>query len=249
MTRAPKATKPFFLAVSGGALSWAAAQETATAGRFVVIPNGWAWFLLGFVLAVGGAALLSYIYGRLTKPQKAGKYALTACKHLFLWVAVLMALYPVIYLVGVSFNRSNALATVPPRVGNLFIRSGILPNPADFSLVQYRRVLGDTHLYDYQWLIIGAALLAVLVFVVSGPFQQRIRVERLRSYSGWATLLLAGALVLSIGAGQFYTVDPSGQRLRASSGGMMVLYIRNTLLVSGLTGLFAVLIKLLQRLS
>lgn len=54
---------------------------------------------------------------------------------------------------------------------------------------------------------------------------------------------MVAVLVLSIGAGQFYTLAADGGRLRASSGGMMVLYIRNTLLVSGLTGLFAVFIS------
>ena len=223
-------------------LSYAAAQEE-TAGRFVVVENGWVWFLAGFIVVAGVVAAASYLYGRATKPRKAVKYAVTACKHLFLWVAVLLTLYPVIYLVGVSFNRNNALATVPPKEGNLFVRSGVLPNPADFSLVQYRRVLGDTHLSDYQWVILGLALLFALIFLGLGLLRRWGRTERLRSYSGWAVLLFVAVLVLSIGAGQFYTLSPSGQRLRASSGGMMVLYIRNTLLVSGLTGLFAVFIS------
>ena len=181
--------------------------------------------------------------GAATKPQKAVKYAVNACKHLFLWVAVLLTLYPVIYLIGVSFNRNNALATVPPKEGNLLVRSGVLPNPADFSLVQYGRVLGDTHLNNPQWLIIGFVLFTALVFLATSVFRQWNWTQSLRTYSGWAILLFVAALVLSIGSGQFYTVDPGGQRLRASSGGMMVLYIRNTLLVSGLTGLFAVFIS------
>ena len=222
--------------------SYAAAQGE-TAGRFVVIPNGWAWFLAGFLLLTGVIASAAYLYGRATKPRKAVKYAVTSCKHLFLWVAVTLTLYPVIYLVGVSFNRNNALATVPPQEGNLFIRSGVLPNPADFSLVQYRRVLGDTHLSSYQWLIVSLTLLFALVFLGLGLVRRWNWTARLRSYSGWAALFFVAVLVLSIGAGQFYTLGPSGQRLRASSGGMMVLYIRNTLLVSGLTGLFAVFIS------
>lgn len=148
------------------------AAQGETAGRFVVVPNGWAWFLAAFVLAAGVLAAAAYLYGRATKPQKAAKYAVNALKHLFLWVAVLVTLYPVVYLVGVSFNRNNALATVPPREGNLFVRSGILPDPADFSLVQYGRVLGDTHLYGYQWVAVGGALLALFVFLLTSVFQR-----------------------------------------------------------------------------
>ncbi len=224
----------------------AAAQGGA--GRFVVIPYGWAWFLLFFSGAAMGVALLGYLYGRATKPGKALRYALVSSKHLILWVAVLITLYPVIYLVGVSFNRSNALATTPPREGNLLVRSGVLPNPADFSLVQYQRVLSETHLYSYQWALIALLGVTALLFIGlsalgrlgsgSGGWPLRVR-----AWSGWSMLLCVALLTLTLRAEQFYALDASGQRRSASSGGMMVLYIRNTLLVSGLTGLFAVLIS------
>lgn len=221
---------------------WAAAQGDGPA-RFIVVQNGWLWFLLGFFGVAGVLALGGYLYGRATKPQRAAAYAFSACKHLFLWVAVLFTLYPVIYLLGVSLNRNNALATVPPRAGNLLVRAGILPDPADFSFVQYARVLGDTHLHAYQWVLGGVSLLALLLFAALAPLRERVWATRLRSLSGWAILFLLGVLIFTLSAEQFYKTDATGGRLRASSGGMMVLYIRNTLLVSGLTGLFAVLIS------
>ncbi|WMT56292.1 sugar ABC transporter permease [Truepera radiovictrix] len=190
--------------------------------------------------------LCGYLYGRATKPMKAFRTAITWSKHLFLWVAVLLTLYPVIYLVGVSFGRSNALASIPPREGNLLVRAGVLPNPADFSLVQYRRVLADTHLYPYQWGLLALFTAAALLFVLLSLARRSGKegwVARLQRLSGWIMLAAVALLVVTLSAEQFYTLDASGQRRRASSGGMMVLYIRNTLLVSGMTGLFAVLIS------
>ena len=168
-------------------------------------------------------------------------------KHVVIWVAIIATLYPVIYLVGVSFNRNNALAAVPPREGNLLVRSGVIPDPADLSLVQYGRVLSESHLYAYQWALLALVAVAAFVFIAL-KLWQRVAVprdifERLGWVSGWA--LAAGVLILlvSLDPDQFYSVGADGQRLRASSGGMMVLYIRNTLLVSTVTGLFAVLLS------
>lgn len=228
-------------------LSLANAQSQADRSRFVIIPNGWLWFLLFFVLITGGIALASYLYGRLTRPGKAVSYALTSATHMFIWTAILLTLYPVIYLVAVSLNRNNALATVPPREGNILVRSGVLPDPANFSFVQYQRVLGETNLVGYQLAFITIFLLAVLALIVFALAQHAAfnsyLLARWRGYSGWAIFLSAAALVLTITPDQFYTVNEAGQRVRSSSSGMMVLYIRNTLLVSGLTGIFAVLIS------
>lgn len=108
--------------------------------RFLYVPYGWLWFLVIFAGVAGLVAAASYLYGRATRPAKARRYALASIKHVVIWVAIVLTLYPVIYLVGVSFNRNNALAAVPPREGNLLIRSGVIPDPATcllFSMSVY----------------------------------------------------------------------------------------------------------------
>ena len=221
--------------------------QSAAAARMLFIPYGWAWALLGLVLLAGVSALAGFLYGRARHPGRAGRYATAAVTHVVIWLAILVTLYPVIYLVGVSFNRNNALASVPPREGSLLVRAGLLPAVDDLSLVQYARVLSETHLYPYQlWLLgavgVAAAVMLLLTLALRAAAAGKA-LRRWRNRSGW--LLLAGvlALMVSISPEQFYRMGSSGQRLGPTTAGMMILFVRNTLLVSTLTGLFAVAIS------
>ena len=240
MTKRLVGLVPAFV-VNGVGLA-SAQQQT----RFLFVPYGWLWFLLIFAGVAGLVAAASYLYGLRTRPAKARRYALASVKHVVIWVAIVLTLYPVIYLVGVSFNRNNALAAVPPSEGNLLVRSGVLPDPADLSLVQYQRVLSESHLYAYQWVLLAVIAVAAFLFLVLKLGQRYTSTDSLKKLGwgfGWVLLSSVLVLLVSLGPDQFYTVGADGQRLRASSGGMMVLYIRNTLLVSTVTGLFAVLIS------
>ncbi len=243
-TRMARSLGCSFLATSF-ASSFALAQERR--GLFLVVPYGWLWFLLGFVVVAGGIGLAAYFYGRATRPAKAGQYAAAAATHLFIWVVILVTLYPVINLVAVSFNRSNNLNSPPPQEGNLLVRAGLLPDPSGFSLVQYTKVMGETHLFAYQWLLAGLfvlALLGVVGVALAGKMSGNpYRLERLRGWLGWLIFGTAAALVVSIGPDQFYRINEAGQRVASASDRKVILFIRNTLLVSGLTGLFAVAIS------
>ena len=225
--------------------SLALAQERR--GQFLVVPYGWLKFLIGFVVVTGGIALASYLYGRATRPTKAGQYALTAATHLFIWTVILVTLYPVINLVAVSLNRSNNLNSPPPAEGNLLVRAGLLPDPANFSLIQYVKVTSETHLYLYQWLLAGVCGLIILgligVAVAKKMKVNPYKLERPRTLLGWSLFVTAAVLVLSITPEQFYHLNEAGQRVAAASDRKFILFIRNTLLVSGVTGLFAVLIS------
>ncbi|HZW99925.1 MAG TPA: sugar ABC transporter permease, partial [Trueperaceae bacterium] len=121
------------------------APETIVRNRMLVIPGGWQRFLGAFGLAVGGVAALAYLYGLATRPLRAGRYALTMGTHVFMWVVILLVLYPVVYLVAVSFNENNTLATALPRDGNVIVRAGVVPDPGRVSTVQYTKVLQEFH--------------------------------------------------------------------------------------------------------
>jgi arabinogalactan oligomer/maltooligosaccharide transport system permease protein len=64
-----------------------------------------------------------------------------------------------------------------------------------------------------------------------------------RGFAGLAVFLSAAVLVVSITPDQFYRITETGERVRSSNERKILLYIRNTLLVSGATGLFAVIIS------
>lgn len=222
--------------------------DEVRAGQFLVIPNGWAFVFGAFFLVIAGIAGAAYAYGVAVRPGRAAAYALTAGTHMFLWGVVLATFYPVVYLLAVSFNRNDTLAAAPPREGALLVRAGVLPDPADVSTVQYQKVLEQTHILGYQWVIIGVLLLAMVgvLLLRSGARFWRLPSHQLDAWTrffGWTIFLGAAALVVTIGPEQFYGVNAAGDRTPASSEKAIILYIRNTLLVSGTTGLFAVLIS------
>lgn len=225
----------------------ATAPEVIVRQRFLVIPGGWwrALMLLGLgILTVGGTA---WLWGRSRRPLRAGRYALAAGTHLFMIAVVFLTMYPAVYLLSVSLNRSNSLAGALPTEGSLLVRAGVWPDPADFSWIQYQKVIGATHVLWYQWILI-AAVVAALSFLVGLTVRHRTRpmilsrLERSRRWAGVGLFVAIAALVLTITPDQFYTLGPAGERVPVSGERMVVLFIRNTLLISGLTGLFAVII-------
>ena len=221
--------------------------EVVVRERFLVIPHGWARFLAMFVLVTGGISLVAYLYGRATRPARAAQYAVTAGTHLFIWVCIVLVFYPVVYLLAVSFNRNDTLAGALPRVGNLLVRSGVFPDPADVSLVQYGKVLAQTHVPWYQVAFAGVILLAVVGLIAAAVARRSgaepARIERIQRNLGWTIFVAAAVLVVSVRPGQFYGLGANGDHVPAGIGGMVPLYIRNTLLVSGTTGVFAVLLS------
>lgn len=225
----------------------ATSPELVVRQRFLVIPNGWVRFLAGFFAVTIGVSLITWFYAKATRPMKAGQYAVAAGTHLFLWLVIALIFYPVVYLVAVSLNSTNSLTSAPPAVGNALVRAGIVPDPAKFGWIQYQKILSETHILGYQWIFIAIAALALttlLATLIAGRTgADRYRMERWSTASGWTLFAALAVLVVSINPSQFYSVNAEGERVRATSIGMVVLFIRNTLLVSGTTGIFAVLIS------
>ena len=225
----------------------ATAPDPIVRERFLVVPGGWTRVAGALALAIGMVAGTAWLWGRSRRPLRAGRYALTAGTHLFLWAAILTTFYPVVYLLAVSFNENDTLAGALPNEGPLWVRAGILPDPSRFSLEQYRKVLSATHVVPCQWIFVAVAGLALMALIGVAVAARRgavpgHRADGLRRTSGLVLFGALAALVLSIGPGQFYTVV-DGQRVPAASDRTIVLFIRNTLLVSGMTGLFAVAIS------
>lgn len=241
---------PLILAVSGLLVWWSLSSmpDPVLRERFVVLPGGWRHLLAAFLVAIAGIGLIAWAWGKAVRPGKAVAYAVTAGTHILLLGIVAAVFYPIVYLLAVSFNRNNTLATALPAEGNIFVRSGVWPDPSRISTIQYERVLSETHLDLLHWLLL--ALLLVLLIAIaavqlagrSGSLR-RGRVDAATRYLGIGVFLAAAALVVSITPANFYSISASGERGTASSERAIILYIRNTLLVSGTTGLFAVLIS------
>jgi arabinogalactan oligomer / maltooligosaccharide transport system permease protein len=221
--------------------------EPIVRNRFLIVPNGWMYLLGSFALVIAGLATGAYAYGVATRPGRAVAYAVTMGTHIFVWGVILSVFYPVVYLLAVAFNRNDTLAGALPRTGSLLVRSGVIPNPADASTAQFEKVLSQTHLLPFQWFLVGLLVLGVVVLLGlalarRGTSITPFRADQISTLTGWGIFLTVAVLVISISPAQFYGINAAGERVTASSERVIVLYIRNTLLVSGTTGIFAVLL-------
>ena len=213
------------------------APEARLEGRFLVVPRGWARALAVFAIGVVAVGSIAWVRGLATRPGKAGQYAVTAGTHLFMIGTIALVFYPIVYLVAVSLNRNDTLATALPRTGNLLVRAGVFPDPRLFSFEQYREVLGTVRILPLQWALIAFAVGCVVGLVAislrgrgGAPLHATETWQRILGFALFASLAV---LVGSLRPAQFG--GTSIQRI--------VLYIRNTLLVSGATGIMAVVLS------
>jgi arabinogalactan oligomer/maltooligosaccharide transport system permease protein len=209
----------------------------------VFVPYGWAYALgailllalLIFFYSLAYTALMNRLQGRRKSPWPLFLQGIT---HLFLWVLILLVYYPVVQVVAASFDPTNNLFSFKrPNTGFLLLDAKVIPYLPEPSLENYARLVEGVVLYPYQ---LGLFLLAGLALLGVGGIGLLRRLlpeeEWMGFWQGRLLLLMAlslFALALSLSPKQF-----TGQGTETK----FLLWVRNTFLISGLTGLLAVLL-------
>ncbi len=209
----------------------------------VFVPYGWAYALgvilllalLIFFYSLAYTALMNRLQGRRRSPWPLFLQGIT---HLFLWVLILLVYYPVVQVVAASFDPTNNLFSFKrPNTGFLLLDAKVIPYLPEPSLENYARLVEGVVLYPYQ---LGLFLLAGLALLGVGGIGLLRRLlpeeEWMGFWQGRLLLLMAlflFALALSLSPKQF-----TGQGTETK----FLLWVRNTFLISGLTGLLAVLL-------
>jgi arabinogalactan oligomer/maltooligosaccharide transport system permease protein len=209
----------------------------------VFVPYGWAYALgvilllalLIFFYSLAYTALVNRLQGRRKSPWPLFLQGIT---HLFLWVLILLVYYPVVQVVAASFDPTNNLFSFKrPNTGFLLLDAKVIPYLPEPSLENYARLVEGVILYPYQ---LGLFLLAGLALSGVGGIGLLRRLlpeeEWMGFWQGRLLLLMAlslFALALSLSPKQF-----TGQGTETK----FLLWVRNTFLISGLTGLLAVLL-------
>jgi arabinogalactan oligomer/maltooligosaccharide transport system permease protein len=209
----------------------------------VFVPYGWAYALgvilllalLIFFYSLAYTALVNRLQGRRKSPWPLFLQGIT---HLFLWVLILLVYYPVVQVVAASFDPTNNLFSFKrPNTGFLLLDAKVIPYLPEPSLENYARLVEGVVLYPYQlglFLLAGLALLGVAGI---GLLRRLLPEEEWMGFWQGRLLLLMAlslfALALSLSPKQF-----TGQGTETK----FLLWVRNTFLISGLTGLLAVLL-------
>ncbi|WP_293912074.1 sugar ABC transporter permease [Deinococcus sp.] len=233
--------------IAFGALIYLLARDMAGRPPSLTIyrvKNGWAYFL-GFVAVASGVLALTSLLGQKLGERRSGKRVRYLAvlgdqlTHLFLILVVLVALYPLFFVVLAAFDPRNSLYAFPNfQLPTVLGRSGILPSFSALSAENFAKLFDGVNIpgWEIALAVLAGAATTVLIFTA---VVRRVRKasEDTTPVQRWATRLLVAALavlVIFIGPAQF---------TGAGTESKFLLSVRNTLLVSGLTGVLAIVLS------
>lgn len=193
-------------------------------------PGGWLYVVLGFVLLVLLVSGAMFLIARKNQKSFVNVF-LSTLTHAVLVVTVLAVLYPVIYVLAASFDPLNRLsqASLGGPEEPLLVRARVLPSLTGLSFANYQSLFQGVQVQAWQW---GALILSGVVFLASQVLRfvgaRGVASEKRSSVMGYVTLGLVALFVITLSPAQFTTDNPASKFL---------LWVRNTLLISGFTGL------------
>jgi arabinogalactan oligomer / maltooligosaccharide transport system permease protein len=162
--------------------------------------------------------------------------------HVFFWIVIVFSLYPIFYVVSASLDPLNRLsqATLGPSSEPLLLRARVLPSFDGSSFANYAKLFEGVQVNAWQWIfpgMIGLGVLGIaLVWVLAqsqGGGRTSPALTRVRVVATWLAILGV--------AGFFITLTPA-QFTGYSNASKFLLWVRNTFLVSGATGLLTVML-------
>lgn len=222
-------------------------RDTRPSFTIYTIKGGWRYFLL-FLLAATGLLALTSLIGKTIGERATGrKIPYTAVlgdqlTHLFLILVVIVAIYPLFYVVLAAFDPRNSLFAFPNfDAPTILGKSGLLPNFSALNLENFRRLFDGVQIPTWQIVlavIVGAALAVLLVLTLLARFRGAATnddgLNRPKSLTIRVIVIGLIVLVAFMGPSQFTGTGTESRFL---------LSVRNTLLVSGLTGVLAILLS------
>ncbi|GGJ28100.1 ABC transporter permease subunit [Deinococcus roseus] len=200
--------------------------------------GGWLYLLLGFVGVVLLASGLMFLVGRRQKRSFQSVFFSTLT-HAVLISTVLAVLYPVVYVLAASFDPLNRLsqASLGAPEEPLLIRARVLPALTGLDFSNYRTLFSGVQVQGWQWVVLVLSALSFLVMQVlnftRGLTESARTAEKRASWAGMATVALVSLFLITLMPSQFTTDNPASKFL---------LWVRNTLLISGFTGIITLIL-------
>ena len=144
------------------------------------VSGGWLYFLGFLVVASGVLALTSLIGQRLGIRRTGKKIKYSAVlgvqlTHLFLILVVLIAIYPLFYVVLAAFDPKNSLYAFPNFDAPTIIqRSGLLPSFSGLSTENFAKLFDGVQIPGWELVLAVLAGAAIAVLIFTAPVR-RIR--------------------------------------------------------------------------
>lgn len=213
---------------------------------FIRIENGWVYALSGLLVIIGLILAYAWLVTYISNSRAGRKRSFLplfgqGLTHLFMFMVLVFAYYPVLQILAASFDPRNTLYRIlPPASDNLLVRARVIPDFSQLSWENYAKLFDGFILYPYQAVLLGIAALSLMIVIAMALYRRIIRDDK--TNSPWALLqgrsltvfaILSFVLVIFLSPSQF-----TGQGTEAK----FALWVRNTLFVSGITGILAVLL-------
>ncbi len=201
-------------------------------------------FLLGAVALIFLTSYVGKLWGERTRQgRKINYWAIMTDQltHLFFWIFILVALYPIIFVVSASFDPRNTLTDASlGDTGPLIVQAKVLPSLEGKDFSNYESLFKGVVIAPWQILglvifVLGILGIAALWFAVqanAGKTNASINQNRTRAY--WAIAL--GLLVF------FGTLGPAQFTGDGSLEAKFLLWLRNTFIISTITGVLTVML-------
>jgi arabinogalactan oligomer/maltooligosaccharide transport system permease protein len=223
---------------------WQSMAGRAPSFTIYTVKGGWKTFLLFLLAATLVLALTSLIGQRLGQRHTGRTVSYWAVlgdqlTHLFLILVVLVAIYPLFYVLLAAFDPKNSLFAFPDFSNpNILYKSGLLPKLSGLTFENFGKLFDGVSIPLWQTLlavVVGASLAGLLVLsLLEKARGSDLGLARPRTY---ATRILIGALIVLV-----VFLTPS-QFQGQGNESKFLLSVRNTLLVSGITGALAILLS------
>jgi arabinogalactan oligomer / maltooligosaccharide transport system permease protein len=210
---------------------------------FVRLEDGWIWVLGSLAAAVVFLWVYSTLITTVANRRSGRKRSFwplfgQGVTHLVLWGFLVFAFYPILQIVAASLDPTNSLYKFsPPQSDNLLIRSRVIPDFSNVSLENYRKLFDGILIYGYQWWLLAGLALSLLGTLGLALHRRIIGDAEESALATLQSRFLAVMAVLAFVL--IFFLSPS-QFTSDNAEGKFILWIRNTILVSGITGLLAV---------
>jgi arabinogalactan oligomer / maltooligosaccharide transport system permease protein len=198
--------------------------------------------LLGIVGVIFGTSYLGKLIGeRARGGRKVDYWAVLTDQltHLFLWIVILFTLYPIIYVISASLDPRNTLANSSLGAANepLLIRARVLPSLEGKDFSNFAKLFDGVNIFGWQWAFLVLAGVGVGWLILLWAMTQSqggvptLGMKRQRGYATWLALLAVAVFLIALSPSQFTGFG---------AGSKFLLWVRNTFLISGITGIMAV---------
>ncbi|HWG85598.1 MAG TPA: sugar ABC transporter permease [Deinococcales bacterium] len=159
--------------------------------------------------------------------------------HVFIWVVLILTLYPLVHVIAASTDPNNNLFQIPEfSDAPVLLRSRVIP-AFNWDFSNYAKLFVGINLYWYQWWALALSVISLLGIMLGAVYNfvtGNNPGRGLRRYRAWTLRALI------VGLAVFFLTLNGSQFTGGTNESKFLIWVRNSFMVSSITGILAVLV-------